>query len=249
VAVVGRDLYVLEYDYIPAKRREDWLPRVRKLAADGTVTVIAQVKSRPQTGRALEGATESSSGILDLLPPPKMHSAVVHFPIVLSCACVAAALLALVFWRRYAWRIQALVLFVALYVACVVAEATGNRAEMEIPYGDNGVAPVVWETMRHHTSNAGRLKTIAFGGALVSLVTLIPRRNVYLGGLQLSASGLVLCAAIGAAAFAIQTGHWGGDLVYGHGVGTDPLVRSLTEKSATHGRAPPETPGSPANPQ
>jgi len=43
VAVYGRDLYVLEYRYIQATSRTDWVPRVRKLTPDGTVTVVAEV--------------------------------------------------------------------------------------------------------------------------------------------------------------------------------------------------------------
>lgn len=44
VDVVGDDLYVLEHRYVETQRAADWLPRVRKLAPDGTVTVIATVK-------------------------------------------------------------------------------------------------------------------------------------------------------------------------------------------------------------
>jgi streptogramin lyase len=44
VAVAGEDLYVLEYRYIEADRREDWLPRVRKVSREGRVTVIATVE-------------------------------------------------------------------------------------------------------------------------------------------------------------------------------------------------------------
>lgn len=43
VAVAGTDLYVLEYRYINAERAQDWLPRVRKVPPDGSVTVIATV--------------------------------------------------------------------------------------------------------------------------------------------------------------------------------------------------------------
>ncbi|NUM55935.1 MAG: hypothetical protein HUU46_20030 [Candidatus Hydrogenedentes bacterium] len=43
VVVAGTTVYVLEYDYIKTDKREDWLPRVRKLAPDGNVTVIAEI--------------------------------------------------------------------------------------------------------------------------------------------------------------------------------------------------------------
>ena len=46
VALSGDDLYVLEYRYIETTQREDWLPRVRKVSPDGTVTVIATVEQR-----------------------------------------------------------------------------------------------------------------------------------------------------------------------------------------------------------
>jgi formylglycine-generating enzyme required for sulfatase activity len=52
VAVAGDTLYVLEYNYVATDRREDWLPRVRKLAPDGTASVIAQVEKREKSASA-----------------------------------------------------------------------------------------------------------------------------------------------------------------------------------------------------
>lgn len=46
VAISGEDLYVLEYRYIASERREDWLPRVRKVTRDGKVSTIAAVERR-----------------------------------------------------------------------------------------------------------------------------------------------------------------------------------------------------------
>lgn len=48
VAMAGNDLYVLEFRYIKVKRAEEWLPRVRKVSQDGTVTVVATVNPRPK---------------------------------------------------------------------------------------------------------------------------------------------------------------------------------------------------------
>ena len=48
VAVAAEDIYVLEYRHIKVERPADWLPRVRKVSRDGTVTTIATVtQSRP----------------------------------------------------------------------------------------------------------------------------------------------------------------------------------------------------------
>jgi hypothetical protein len=46
VAIFREDLFVLEYLHIETTRREDWLPRVRKIARDGTVTVLATINQR-----------------------------------------------------------------------------------------------------------------------------------------------------------------------------------------------------------
>jgi len=43
VDAVGNTLYVLEYDYVKSEDRADWLPRVRKIDADGKATVISQI--------------------------------------------------------------------------------------------------------------------------------------------------------------------------------------------------------------
>ncbi len=43
VALFGSDVYVLEYLHTARDSRTDWLPRVRKITADGTSTVIASV--------------------------------------------------------------------------------------------------------------------------------------------------------------------------------------------------------------
>lgn len=40
VAVSGRDVYVLEYLHTASDERREWLPRIRKIAANGTVTTM-----------------------------------------------------------------------------------------------------------------------------------------------------------------------------------------------------------------
>lgn len=46
VAVFGKDLYVLEYLHTAGDDRRDWLPRVRKLASDGQVAMLAAIDRR-----------------------------------------------------------------------------------------------------------------------------------------------------------------------------------------------------------
>jgi sugar lactone lactonase YvrE len=47
VALFGRDLYVLEFLHTAGDVRREWLPRVRKIAADGTQSIIATVAQMP----------------------------------------------------------------------------------------------------------------------------------------------------------------------------------------------------------
>ncbi|HEX7859280.1 MAG TPA: SUMF1/EgtB/PvdO family nonheme iron enzyme [Verrucomicrobiae bacterium] len=67
VAVSGEVVYVLEYLHTDGGDRRDWLPRVRKISADGSSTIIAQiervgekesraVQNRAEAGRSFEGA-------------------------------------------------------------------------------------------------------------------------------------------------------------------------------------------------
>jgi hypothetical protein len=49
VAVGGKNVFVLEYPFVPDSK--DWLPRVRKLASDGKVTILADLtrdKDKPK---------------------------------------------------------------------------------------------------------------------------------------------------------------------------------------------------------
>jgi sugar lactone lactonase YvrE len=46
VALYGKDLYVLEYLHTAGDNRREWLPRVRKLSADGSVATIATIDRR-----------------------------------------------------------------------------------------------------------------------------------------------------------------------------------------------------------
>jgi hypothetical protein len=43
---LGNDVYVLEYLHTARDVRTDWLPRVRKISADGTSKIIATIDRR-----------------------------------------------------------------------------------------------------------------------------------------------------------------------------------------------------------
>lgn len=236
VAVAGDALYVLEYDYVASDDRRDWLPRVRKLAADGTVTLLAEVKQRPERAklnlRQLPGAVWAGAQ-----PPSRRHGALVHFPLMLAVLAVPAAALAWVWRQQVAWRVQALAVFVALVVGCVLAEKSGGAAADQVPYGPDGVPGIAWEYLHQHTQFAGRLESLAKVGALLSLAALMPVRLRFAATVRLVALTLALGVAAACAATAAVTGHYGGELVYGQGLGSDTLREFLAERAAANAAA------------
>lgn len=236
VALSGDALYVLEYDYVDSNDRKDWLPRVRRLDPDGTVTIVAQVDERPEQADA--GLSESPGPVLaGVFQPPRAHAATVHFPIVLFWVAIPASAAALWVGTRLAWRLQALVLFVMILVCCRVGMWTGERASWQAPYGPDGVPGHAWEIMRSHTKFASKLATIGWSGALAAALALIPWRGRWARPLRLCASSAALCAAIAGSAVAVLTAHYGGELAYGQGLGSDTLQLYLEEKFRTNDAA------------
>lgn len=229
VTVAGDKLYILEYDYVDSDNRADWYPRVRRMDPDGSITILAQVDRRPKAdakpSQLLRPVMES------VMQAPRKHAAIVHFPIVLFIISVPAALLALVLWKYRLPRIQLLVLFIVIIAFCRVGESTGEGAEQHIPYGTDGVPGAAWEYLHQHTTYAEWLKYIALGGAVLAAVSLLPARSRLTKGVRLIAISLALCAALAGSATAIATAHFGGELVYGEGLGTDNLMRYIEEKS------------------
>jgi formylglycine-generating enzyme required for sulfatase activity len=233
VAVVGEKLYVLEYDYVASEDRADWYPRVRRLDPDGTATILAQVDERPE--RADAGVRALPRQLLaDVTKPARAHAAIVHFPIVLFIVSVPAAVWAVVARNRWTPRLQVLALFVVLFVLCSVSEWTGELAERQVPYGTDGVPGAAWESLRQHTTYAGKLKQFAGVGTIAAIVALLPLKWRFAGALRLGAMLLALGAGLGGSAVAVVTGHYGGELVYGQGLGSQTLHRYLEEKYRTN---------------
>lgn len=46
VALSGKDIYVLEYLHTPRADSKEWIPRIRRIAPDGTITTLATVPRR-----------------------------------------------------------------------------------------------------------------------------------------------------------------------------------------------------------
>ncbi|MFM1920948.1 MAG: hypothetical protein RLZZ303_2582 [Candidatus Hydrogenedentota bacterium] len=154
--------------------------------------------------------------------PSMMHAAVVHFPIVLFLMAVPAAA-AVYFLPRHTWlRAGVFFFFVLLAGASYVAEETGEKAYGVVPAE---LSQAVWDQIHQHEQLAELLKFIAAAGAGLLLISFIPYDFFRKGGALLA-----LCAALAGSILCGVTAHYGGDLVYTHGVGTKLLKDSLVAK-------------------
>lgn len=136
-----------------------------------------------------------------------LHPAIIHFPIVLLPLSAALDLCAL--WRcRADWHSLAYALWALGVVGALAAVISGNAAAAE-----HWQAPIIGPLLSRHEDWA----TAALVLALIVLLGRLPlhlkqefagRRFVVWIALAVAVSALVWTAA-----------YWGGELVYGHGVG------------------------------
>ena len=145
------------------------------------------------------------------LPSP-LHPAVVHFPIVLlllgSVVAVAAA-----FIRRWQLPGIAAVLFLLGAAGAVTAVQTGER-EGEMA----GETPAIESLVDQHEEWAERTQIVAIVVALLAIGAAFMTRW------PVATRALGVATAVGALVSTwcvIETGHYGGQLVYRHGAGVN----------------------------
>lgn len=168
-----------------------------------------------------------------------LHPLIVHAPLVLIPAAVVFTLLSL-FWSKGGLRIAAALLLAAGVATAVLATETGeaaeHRAEQMMPeledISDPGSVPQavaegsLLEThaqLGEMTRNIYGLLLLIEGGLLFLTEPMFARLR---GGRSLPAGvarltrGLWTTAAVAGLALVVLTGHYGGKMVYDHGVGT-----------------------------
>jgi uncharacterized membrane protein len=149
------------------------------------------------------------------LPIP-LHPAVVHFPIVLLLLGAALAWVT-VFRPRGVWPLIAAACFILGALGAVLAGQTGEQEAEGVkkPLGSKGVREA-------HEEWAERTQVVAIGVAVLAIGVLGVQRW------PIAARTLAVAAAVGAVASTwcvIETGHYGGLLVYRYGMG----VRSAAD--------------------
>ncbi len=161
------------------------------------------------------------------LPQP-LHPAMVHFPIALIllgalCAVTAA------FVRRWNLPLFAAVLLSFGALGAIAAGQTGEREEDAAEHAAGGKA-----LLKQHETWADRTCSLALVSAGLAIAAVAAARW------SRTARGLGAVAAIvalGAGWCVIQTGHAGGQLVYGHGAGVALTSQSSAESGEAAARA------------
>lgn len=157
--------------------------------------------------------------------PQLRHALIVHWPVVLSALAVVFLLaLALTGARNHLLRGIALLLCVGVMVSGYLALDSGERAEHSVQV-EKGPAR---DTLETHEDLAEKVPL--FGAILSALVLIcfIPRPVA----LRRSAAWLAFLGSVITAGWIANTAHYGGHLVYEHGVGTPHLIAGAPVQSA-----------------
>lgn len=175
---------------------------------------------------------------LEAINDPKMlHAISVHLPIAFAIAGVPLAFLSVIFHRSHALRWTAIGCYLALAGTAYAAVYTGEGAQAQVP---NTAPQDIWDAVNIHEQYATNAWIVGLVTAGLLLVTAIPVRVIQVGmGLLGFLSSLV------AAGWIAVVGHYGGMLVYKHGVGT-PAMAQYTEGALAPEEAPPATDVTPA---
>lgn len=154
--------------------------------------------------------------------PDPLHPALVHFPIVLILAGTGVAVVA-VFLRR--WHLPLLAAGLLLTGAAGAAAAAWSGEEEEESTGK--LSARAEQILEEHEEWGDRTRNLAIVAGLLATGA------VAAGRLPKVARGLGIAAAVAglAASYAVaEAGHYGGLLVYQHGVGVNAAAPAANEK-------------------
>lgn len=157
--------------------------------------------------------------------PDPLHPAIVHFPIVLILLGTGTAVATLVFPRAALAGFSAVIL--AFAAAGAVAATWSGDEDEEKAERSGAAAKQVFEEHEEwgeRARNAAILAALAAAAAAVSLKRL-PRFSRVM-------AAITAIVALSASWCVIEAGHYGGQLVYQHGVGVKQGGQAATGKPA-----------------
>lgn len=178
-------------------------------------------------------------GFLEVLNNPSMvHAAVVHLPVALAVVGIPLVYLCMVVARenealRWVTAGCYAVLALSAFAAMQSGEGAMGKVPAEIPQD-------IWNHIEHH-EEMGEVVWI-LGLVTMALVALSALRFKWLAP---TVQTLALIASLGTGAWVAMTGHYGGTLVYDHGIGT-PAMYQLAAPAPISAPAPAPEAATPA---
>jgi len=152
----------------------------------------------------------------------KLHAIAVHTPVALSILGVPLVLVtAFVQREKNTLRTISLIAYLLLVGTAFGAVRTGDMARSEVP---SLASAEVWDLLEQHEQMGEAVWIFGAVTAACLLLSYVPVpgfRNVLMA--------LAALAAMATASWVGVTGHYGGDLVYTHGVGTQPFNQAFEE--------------------
>lgn len=141
--------------------------------------------------------------------PEPLHPAIVHFPIALLLVGAGLSLLAVIFRR---WALPTALILVLGAAGALVAVETGEREEHRLPK----TTGVVHEAFENHEHAGKRARNFSFVAATLAVLSVLAARWRMVARILAGATAVV---ALMTAWHVAQAGHYGGALVYEHGLG------------------------------
>ncbi|MBZ0286210.1 MAG: hypothetical protein K8I30_01245, partial [Anaerolineae bacterium] len=170
---------------------------------------------------------ERAMEIFDTFNDPRMlHAAIVHMPIALAVLGVPLLCLSAALSERHTFRTLCFVLYGSLAAMAFITIQTGDRARDVAP---NTLSQEVWDVMELHETLANYTWMLALAVTVFLAFSYIKYRPI-----RVAAMVFALLAALITGVLVSSAAHFGGQLVYVHGVGT-PYMNTLATK-------PPVTP-------
>lgn len=141
--------------------------------------------------------------------PDPLHPAVVHFPIALLLVGALLSLLAVIFRH---WALPTALILVLGAAGAIVAVETGERAEHDA----GKIVGQAHDLLELHEHAAERTRNLAIVTSLIAVVGLFATKIPLLRRIL---AGITAVGALITAYQVVQTGHYGGQIVYKHAVG------------------------------
>lgn len=154
--------------------------------------------------------------------PNPLHPAIVHFPIVLILIGTVGVITALIFPRKDLLRLAGLLL--AMGAAGAVAATWSGEEDEDLAERAGAKAEQVLE---EHEEWGERARNAAIIATLAAIVGAVLQQRV--PRISRSVAALSAVFALAASWCVIEAGHYGGRLVYEHGVGVGQVAPAASD--------------------